>query len=111
LEDFYLVKTGPDIVPAEPLQNPFPTDYALYASYPNPFNPVTTIRYDVRKTGPVSLRIFDLLGREVATLVQGTIPAGSYIASWNAADLPSGIYFCRMEAANFVQTRKMLLVK
>jgi hypothetical protein len=69
------------------------------------------IRYDVRKTGHVSLRVFDLLGREVATLVQGTIPAGSYTIAWDAADFPSGIYFCRMEAADFVQTRKMLLVK
>ena len=50
--DFYLVKTGPDIVPAEPLKNPLPTDYALYPNWPNPFNPMTTIRYDVRKTGP-----------------------------------------------------------
>ena len=109
--DFYLVKTGPDIAPAEPLKNPFPTDYALSPSWPNPFNPMTMIRYDVRKTGHVSLRVFDLLGREVATLVQGTIPAGSYTIAWDAADFPSGIYFCRMEAADFVQTRKMLLVK
>jgi len=109
--DFYLVKTGPDIVSAEPLKNTLPANYALHPNWPNPFNPVTTIRYDVRKTGLISLRVFDLLGRGVAILVQGTIPAGSYIVAWDAADLPSGIYFCRMEAAGFVQTRKMLLVK
>jgi len=109
--DFYLVKTGPDISPAEPLKNPLPADYALHPSWPNPFNPTTMIRYDVRKTGHISLSVFDLLGREVTTLVQGTVPAGSYSVAWDATDLPSGIYFCRMEAAGFAQTRKMVLVK
>ncbi|MFH1011655.1 MAG: right-handed parallel beta-helix repeat-containing protein [bacterium] len=88
-----------------------PTDFALHPNYPNPFNPMTVIRYDVKQSGPVSVRIFDLLGREVATIVHETVPAGSYTAIWNAADFPSGVYLCQMEATGFRQTRKLLLVK
>jgi hypothetical protein len=109
--DFYLVKTGPDISPAAPPNSPLPSGYELHANYPNPFNPLTTIRCDVGKTGPVSLKVFDLLGGEVATLAQGTIPAGSYTITWDATDLPSGLYLCRMNAGPFVQTRKMVLLK
>ncbi|MBM3324212.1 MAG: T9SS type A sorting domain-containing protein, partial [Calditrichaeota bacterium] len=88
-----------------------PTDFALHPNYPNPFNPMTVIRYDVKQTGPVSLKIFDLLGREVAILVHETVPASSYTAIWNGAGFSSGIYLCRMEAPGFQQTRKLLLVK
>jgi hypothetical protein len=105
------VRMEPDLSPADPIRNSLPTAYALRANYPNPFNPVTMIGYDVGRTGPVSLRIFDLLGREVATLVQGTIPAGSYTVTWDAGNLPSGLYLCRMDAGEFVQTRKMVLLK
>jgi uncharacterized delta-60 repeat protein len=111
MADFYLVRMEPDLSPADPIRNSLPTAYALRANYPNPFNPVTMIGYDVGRTGPVSLRIFDLLGREVATLVQGTIPAGSYTVTWDAGNLPSGLYLCRMDAGEFVQTRKMVLLK
>jgi len=72
---------------------------------------VTTIRYDVKETGIVSLKVFDLLGREVATLVNGKILAGSHTIVWDAAGLPSGMYLCRMEAERFVGTRKMVLLK
>jgi hypothetical protein len=88
-----------------------PLEFALYASYPNPFNPTTTIRYDVKESGLVSLKVFDLLGREVATLVHDIVPAGSYSINWDAGDLPSGLYLCRMEAERFVETRKMVLLK
>ena len=88
-----------------------PASYVLYANFPNPFNSATTIRYDVKQTAYVSVKIFNLLGQEVATLVQRWIPAGSYTVSWDADGLPSGIYFCQMEAKDFVQTRKMVLLK
>jgi uncharacterized delta-60 repeat protein len=109
--DFYVVKTGPDISPAAPTISPFPSGYQLHANYPNPFNSLTTIRYDVGRTGPVSVKVFDLLGREVTTLVQGIIPAGSYTVTWDAGDLPSGLYLCRMNAGEFTQTKKMVLLK
>ncbi|MFH1010282.1 MAG: T9SS type A sorting domain-containing protein [bacterium] len=98
-------------VSATPTAATIPTEFALHALYPNPFNPTTTIRYDVKETGLVSLKVFDLLGREVASLVHGTIPAGSYSIEWNAGDLPSGVYLCRMEAERFVETRKVILLK
>jgi len=99
------------IISATPSRTIAPLDFALYPNYPNPFNPTTTIRYDVKETGLVSLKVFDLLGREVATLVHGEIPAGSYSIEWDAGDLPSGLYLCRMEAERFVETRKMVLLK
>jgi hypothetical protein len=102
---------GEQLVSAMPTRGIVPSEFTLHPAWPNPFNPVTTIRFDARKTGTVSLSIFDLLGREVATPVKGTIPAGSYAVAWDAADLPSGIYFCRMEAAGFAQTRKIVLLK
>ncbi|MFH1011922.1 MAG: right-handed parallel beta-helix repeat-containing protein [bacterium] len=88
-----------------------PKEFALHQNYPNPFNPTTTIHYDVKQTGSIHLRVYDLLGREVATLVHGTIPAGFQSISWDATYLPSGVYLCRMEASGFVQTRKMVLLK
>ncbi|MBM3324853.1 MAG: T9SS type A sorting domain-containing protein, partial [Calditrichaeota bacterium] len=99
------------IVSATPNAAAIPTEFALYAPYPNPFNPVTTIHYDVKETGLVSVKIFDVLGREVAALIQGTISAGSYSINWDAGDLPSGVYLCRMEAQDFAQTRKVVLLK
>jgi hypothetical protein len=65
----------------------------------------------VKETGIVSLKLFDLLGREVATLVYSSVPAGSYSIDWDAGHLPSGLYLCRMEAERFVETRKMVLLK
>lgn len=88
-----------------------PTAYALHPNWPNPFNPVTTIRYDVKETSQVRLTIFNLLGQEVVRLVDGRHLADSYTVSWNAAGLPSGIYLCRMEAPGFAHTRKVVLVK
>ncbi len=88
-----------------------PVSYVLHANYPNPFNPTTTIRYDVKQTAHVSVKVFNLLGREVTTLIHERIPAGSHTVSWDATGLPSGIYFCQMEAGDFVQTRKMVLLK
>jgi hypothetical protein len=85
--------------------------YALAQNYPNPFNPMTTIQYSLANTGNVSLKIYDVLGREVATLVNGRQAAGEYTVQFNAANLASGIYFYRLQAGDFVQTKKMMLVK
>ncbi|MFH1010792.1 MAG: alkaline phosphatase [bacterium] len=85
--------------------------YALYGNWPNPFNTKTKLCYDVTPQGEVRLMILDLLGRSVATLANGLHDVGRYEVTWEPADLPSGVYVCRMEAPGFVQTRKMLLVK
>jgi len=93
-----------------------PETYALHQNYPNPFNPTTTIRFDIPETGFASLRIYDVLGREVVTLMHEEIPAGKHAYSWNGKDMygriaATGIYFYRLETADFTKTHKMLLVK
>jgi hypothetical protein len=80
-------------------------------NYPNPFNPATEIRYQVPTAGRVYLKVYDILGREVATLVDQVRTAGSYTVTFNASTLASGLYFYRMTAGNFIQTKRMLLLK
>jgi hypothetical protein len=96
---------------AEPVAVLTPKSFALHPNWPNPFNSTTMIRYDVPQACKVSLTIFNLLGQRVATPFDGRQIAGSYAISWDAGHLPSGVYLCRMDAAGFVQTRKMVLVK
>jgi hypothetical protein len=88
-----------------------PTTFQLRQNYPNPFNPSTTIGYSVAAQGHVRLSITDILGREIAVLVSEQKAAGSYSAQWNALQVPSGIYVCRLVTEGNVATRKMLLVK
>ncbi|MGA2784852.1 MAG: LamG-like jellyroll fold domain-containing protein [Candidatus Bathyarchaeia archaeon] len=88
-----------------------PQKFQLLQSYPNPFNPSTTISYQLPKQSYVNLKVFDVLGREVATLVKGEQTAGYKSVTWNAANVPSGIYFYRLQAGSFIETRKLLLLK
>jgi hypothetical protein len=88
-----------------------PKEYDLKQNYPNPFNPVTNINYDIPKDCFVTLKIYDVSGREVKTLVNEFVHAGSYIAGFNAGNLSSGIYFYKIIAGNFVQTKRMVLIK
>lgn len=88
-----------------------PTEFGLNQNYPNPFNPSTTITFAVPEAGNVKITIFDVTGTEVATLADRSFNVGTYSVSWNAASQVSGVYFYRMEAGNFVSTKKMLLVK
>ncbi|MBV6478427.1 MAG: hypothetical protein HGGPFJEG_01182 [Ignavibacteria bacterium] len=88
-----------------------PDKYALNQNYPNPFNPTTNIKFAIPKKSFVRLLIYDLLGKEVATLVNEELNAGSYQADWNASGYPSGVYFYRIQEDDFVQTRSMVLVK
>jgi hypothetical protein len=89
----------------------FPRDYALSQNYPNPFNPSTTIKYSIPKTAYVTLTIYNSLGQQVATLVSKEMNAGTYTTEWNASRFASGMYYCRMVAGDFVQTRKLILLK
>lgn len=86
-------------------------DYSLEQNYPNPFNPATQIGYSVSERGNVSLVVYDLLGREVASLVNEVKEPGSYKVNFNASNLPSGVYTYRIQSGNFVQTKKMMLMK
>jgi hypothetical protein len=93
-----------------------PLSFALDQNYPNPFNPSTQIRYQLAKSVKVSLTVYNLLGEKIATLVENDQTAGSYTITWNGTDnsgkfVGSGVYFYRIEAGDFVQTQKMILVK
>lgn len=88
-----------------------PGTFALYQNYPNPFNPVTNINFDVPKNGYVTLKVYDILGKEVQTLVSRDLSSGSYTVDFNASKITSGVYFYRLEAGDYVETRKMVLVK
>jgi subtilisin family serine protease len=87
------------------------TNYMLYQNYPNPFNPVTVIEYAIPQISKTTLKIYDILGREITTLVNEEKPAGFYKVNWNAANLPSGVYFYRIKAGSYTDTRKMILLK
>ncbi|MDQ7816585.1 MAG: T9SS type A sorting domain-containing protein [Melioribacteraceae bacterium] len=97
----------------------FPSGYELFQNYPNPFNPSTTIQYSIPSTGTkrisslyhVTLKVYDLLGREAATLVDGEKSPGNYKVEWKSLSLPSGVYYYRLTAGNFLQTRKMVLLR
>jgi len=86
-------------------------EFQLLQNYPNPFNPSTAIKYQVPKTGLVTLRIFDILGREVASLVNEEKPSGTYSIQWDASTMSSGVYFYRLHAGSFIETKKMILLK
>lgn len=89
----------------------FSRSFNLYPNYPNPFNPSTTISFTLSNASRVSLLIYDIHGREVESLIEGIQPAGSHSIEWNASNLASGVYFYRLTADEFVQTRKMILIK
>jgi len=86
-------------------------NFILYQNYPNPFNPSTTIEFDLSSKSMVTLKIFNVLGEEVSTLVSEWLPAGSYSYEWDASNLPSGVYLYLLETAGFVETRKMVLIR
>ncbi|HTY10223.1 MAG TPA: 5'-nucleotidase C-terminal domain-containing protein [Bacteroidota bacterium] len=88
-----------------------PAKFFLSQNYPNPFNPATTFRFSVPQAGHVTIKIYDVLGKEVAELVDGQLKAGEYTVTWNAGNFASGVYFCRMEAGTFISTKKLLLLK
>jgi hypothetical protein len=92
-------------------QNTVPAAYNLSQNYPNPFNPVTNIIFSIPKSGDVSLKVYDMLGSEVAHFVDGYLEAGTYKAQLDGSEWASGIYFYTLKTSDFVQTKKMMLVK
>jgi len=91
--------------------NQIPTQYSLSQNYPNPFNPSTTINFSVLSSGFVTLKVFDVLGNEIVTLVNEEKSAGVYNVDFNAANLPSGTYFYKLNAGAFIESKKMILIK
>ena len=103
----------PGILPAgfEDDEESTPQQVRLLSVYPNPFNPSTTVTYTVPTAGPVSLTVYDILGRKVETIAEGNHAAGTYSVRWNAGNAASGVYFCRLKAGAREETAKMLLVR
>ena len=108
-----------DLVEAKKIgQNDFlPKEFKLFQNIPNPFNPSTRIKYSIPQSSNVIIKVFDILGNEIETLVNEEKPTGTYELTWNATNLPSGIYFYRLQvyapgrAGSFVETKKMVLMK
>jgi len=93
-----------------------PESYSLQQNYPNPFNPVTKIKFDVpsdakSQQSNVKMTVFDVMGREVMTIVNEKLSPGSYEADFDGSNFPSGIYFYKLEAGSFVETKRMVLLK
>jgi len=92
-------------------EKPLPIAYSLGQNYPNPFNPTTLIRYSLPASGQVSLAIYDVLGREVAALVDARQESGYYETEWDATGFSSGVYFYRIHAGDYVDMKKLVLMK
>ena len=88
-----------------------PKQFSLFQNYPNPFNPTTTISFDLPERSKVQLKIFNILGEEVKDLINEERTAGHYNYNWNANGLASGVYFYKLQAGDFVQTKKLILIK
>jgi hypothetical protein len=94
-----------------PVREAVPREFTLQQNFPNPFNPTTDLRFTIADLRFVSLKVFNVLGQEVATLVNGQSPAGSYDVTFDARSLSSGVYFYQLSADGMVQTKKMILEK
>jgi hypothetical protein len=92
-------------------QSQIPNDYALEQNYPNPFNPSTTISFSLPSKEFVTVKIFDVMGRDVATVASEEMPAGTYQRQWNAQGQPSGVYFYRMQAGGYTATKRLVILK
>ena len=99
------------IVNAKNISNEIPGGYRLHQNYPNPFNPMTNIRYTLPKNSFVSLKVYDVLGREIALLVNEVLNTGRYEVSWDGSNHTSGVYFYKLETDDFVDVKKMVLIK
>ncbi len=106
-----ICETGTAVEEKTQEESQLPTAYELEQNYPNPFNPSTTIAFALPKLSEVTLKIFDASGREVATLVEGRLPAGRHEVVLDARPFSSGVYFYRWQAGEFLQTRRLTLVK
>ncbi len=106
---YFTFATGPDL--GVPDEDGLPREFALGQNYPNPFNPKSQIKYAVPKQSRVTIKVYNTLGQEVTSLFDGIRAAGYYTAVFDGTKLASGVYFYRMRAGSFVQTRKLLLTK
>ncbi len=101
----------PIVLDIREIGHTLPSHFSLSQNYPNPFNPTTSFEFQVAKQGPVSLKVYDVLGREVASLLEDTKAPGTFRVTWDAGGLASGVYFYKMRAGDFSEIRKMMLVR
>ena len=99
------------VTTVSPISANIPGEYKLHQNYPNPFNPVTNINFDIPKDGLVSIKVFDIIGREISTLVNQSVQAGSYNVEFDASNYSSGTYFYKITSGDFTDVKKMMLVK
>jgi hypothetical protein len=121
LQAQYMGGNGRGDVMLESLNNPLtntvnnntaiPTSYSLSQNYPNPFNPTTNVQFSIIKVQFVTLKVFDMLGKEVATLVNETLEPGTYETTFHGSQFPSGVYFAKLEAGTYNNIIKMLMIK
>jgi hypothetical protein len=109
VSDISFINAG--ITDVKTVDNTIPENFNLRQNYPNPFNPTTQINYSIPSSQKVVLKVYDELGKEVATLVNKDQSAGNYSVDFNASNLASGVYFYRLQAGNFIQMKKMILMK
>jgi hypothetical protein len=110
--EYVLLDAGKNILSAVEGKNaPPPETFELNQNYPNPFNPTTTIGYSVPQLGFISLKVYNVLGQEVATLFSGMQRPGNYTALFDAGRLASGVYFYRLQAGNIQITKKLVVMK
>ncbi|MEK9138789.1 MAG: T9SS type A sorting domain-containing protein, partial [Bacteroidota bacterium] len=109
-EDYATIKYS-QLTGITPISNQIPEASRLYQNYPNPFNPTTTISFSLPFRSFVSLKVFNALGEEVSVLLSEVLPAGTYSQQWNPEGLSTGVYFYRLQGDNFVDTKKLLLLR
>jgi hypothetical protein len=96
---------------SQTIDSNFPKQLYLVQNYPNPFNSSTSIEYSIREASPVQLRVYDILGNEVATLINEKQSAGSYHVNFTGTDLTNGVYFYKLQSGSFTETKKMNLIR
>lgn len=99
------------VIGVKSISSTIPMGFKLHQNYPNPFNPATNIRFEIPRTSLVKLIAYDILGRKIATLVNEKLNAGSYKVNWDASNYPSGVYFYKLVTGDFVDVKKMVLIK
>jgi len=105
------IKINSSPTSVERLDDIIPSAYGLQQNYPNPFNPTTTIQYDLLEASNVILKIYNLQGKKISTLVSGRFSAGKYEIEWDASGVASGIYYYQLQANEFVETKSLILLK
>ncbi|MCH7965239.1 MAG: T9SS type A sorting domain-containing protein [Bacteroidetes bacterium] len=111
VQQFYQSNFDDNILPVEEENNLIVDEFKLFQNYPNPFNPVTRIKFQIPQAGKVTIKIYDILGAEVTTLLNEERPTGIYEIDFNASRLASGVYFYQLKAGSYIETKKMILLK